>query len=198
MGVNVRTVQQFTVGSEVFSFNKTLSADSLLQKRLSVAGAKTGTLTTRTDDDTGSLTMAASHGIITGDTIDVYWSGGSRRGMTVGTVATNVVPIDGGTGDVLPAATTSITAQVVTEEPLVFAGDDATGIVVYAEAKSIVRLFTAGGEQFARHLEAGQVYIWSFGSGETNPVAGDAITELHVSQGSTTADQEIFVGVLLP
>jgi hypothetical protein len=82
-----------------------------------LAAAKTGTLTTRTDNDTGTLTMTAGHGITTGQTLDVYWAGGQRRGMTVGTVATNSVPIDGGAGDNLPANTTAITAMVPTSVP---------------------------------------------------------------------------------
>jgi hypothetical protein len=71
-----------------------------------------GTLTTRTDDDTGEVTLSPSHGVMTGHTLDVHWDDmgtpRSRTGMTAGTVATNVVPIDGGTGDNLPAATTDV------------------------------------------------------------------------------------------
>lgn len=69
---------------------------------------KRGTLTLRTNDTVGELTMEASHGIATGNTIYLYWAtggGGKRLAVTVGTVSGNVVPISGGTGDNLPALT---------------------------------------------------------------------------------------------
>jgi hypothetical protein len=71
-----------------------------------------GSLTTRTDADTGEITMStqiAPHGITTGEIVDVVWSRGWRLGMTVGTVSGNSVPIDGGEGDDLP---TVASAQV--------------------------------------------------------------------------------------
>lgn len=69
-----------------------------------------GELTTRTDADTGELTMAtANHGISTGDTVNLTWDGGSRSDVTVGNVSGTTVPIDGGTGTDLPATSTDIT-----------------------------------------------------------------------------------------
>lgn len=75
-----------------------------------------GTLTTRTDNDTGTLTLSSGHGVMTGNTVDVFWNdhANSRLGMTVGTVSGTSVPIDGGTGDNLPAAATAV--QVVNQD----------------------------------------------------------------------------------
>ena len=70
-----------------------------------------GTLTTRTDDDTGVLTLTSGHGVMTGNEVDVYWGEDgehSRLEMTVGTVSGTTVPIDGGTGDNLPATSTAV------------------------------------------------------------------------------------------
>ncbi|MBK9128182.1 MAG: hypothetical protein IPM13_10320 [Phycisphaerales bacterium] len=67
---------------------------------------KRGTLTTRTSDTAGTLTMESGHGIATGNTIHVYWDGGKRIGVTVGTVSGTSVPISGGSGDNLPDAST--------------------------------------------------------------------------------------------
>lgn len=74
-----------------------------------------GDLTTRTDDDTGTIT-ADSGSLTTGSTVSVSWSGGSRSGMTA-TVTTSTISIDGGTGDVLPAADTECTLTFANEEP---------------------------------------------------------------------------------
>jgi hypothetical protein len=73
--------------------------------------AKAGTLSTRTDNDTGTLTLGTGHGITDGDVVDIYWDGGVQHGAIVGTVAGNSVPFDGGTGDNLPDQGTAITVM---------------------------------------------------------------------------------------
>jgi hypothetical protein len=82
-----------------------------------VPHAAIGTLTTRTDDETGTLTMdEAAHGIETGNIINLSWATGARNTITVGTVSGTSVPIgadDEGTGDDLPIATTEVTASIV-------------------------------------------------------------------------------------
>lgn len=88
-----------------------------------ISPAKAGVLTVRTDFNTGSLTMASGHGIGTGNRLDVHWVDADginrhRRGMVVGTVASLVVPIDGGTGDNLPAAASVIAAMVPVPIPI--------------------------------------------------------------------------------
>ena len=82
---------------------------SELAVALSSADAKTGNISTRTSATVGTLTLAASHGITTGLTIDMSWAGGNRAGVAVGTVAVDSVPITGGTGDDLPTADTAVT-----------------------------------------------------------------------------------------
>ncbi len=73
-----------------------------------------GTLTTRTDDNTGVITLtsgtAAQYGISPASTINLVWATGSRTGMSVTGVAGNVVNLDVGSGDALPIVTTGITA----------------------------------------------------------------------------------------
>lgn len=71
---------------------------------------KAGTLTTRTSDSVGTLTMDSGHGITTGQGLDLYWDDGdgARIGMVVGTVSGDSVPVSGGAGFVLPSASTSV------------------------------------------------------------------------------------------
>lgn len=84
--------------------------------QLSIAAAKTGTLSTRTDNDTGTLTMSSGHGITTGATFDLYWVSGGvtyhQHTVTAGTVSGNSVPFDLGTGTNLPVQGTAIFAMV--------------------------------------------------------------------------------------
>src|SRR5678815_5092823 len=104
-----------TVDGTTYSRNTTVTADGVVRMDKTganvLAAAKVGQLTTRTDNDTGTLTMVAGHGITTGARLDIFWEEagvkGARYGVTVGTVATNSVPFDLGAGDNLP---TNLTA----------------------------------------------------------------------------------------
>ncbi len=71
-----------------------------------------GPLTTRTGDTEGTATLAADHGIETGDTVIVTWDGGLRENVTVGTVSGSSVELtDSGSGDTYPAQDTVITVM---------------------------------------------------------------------------------------
>ena len=65
-------------------------------------------LTTRTDADTGIATMASGHGVTTNDTVDIFWKAGRIHAMTVTASDATTIGIDGGSGDDLPIATTTI------------------------------------------------------------------------------------------
>lgn len=70
--------------------------------------AYAGSLTTRTDANTGVVTTTNTPtGIATNDIVDVYWSGGRRRQM-VATVSGSAITVDGGSGDDLPALSTAV------------------------------------------------------------------------------------------
>jgi hypothetical protein len=51
--------------------------------RATMSAGRAGTLSTRTDDNTGILTVASGHGITDADTVAVFWEGGSRHGVDV-------------------------------------------------------------------------------------------------------------------
>jgi len=71
-----------------------------------------GTLSTRTDDDTGVVTLSSGHGLQVNDKVTVAWPaspGGIRSLMTVTDVTGDDVTIDLGTGDVLPAQAAAVT-----------------------------------------------------------------------------------------
>jgi hypothetical protein len=164
-----------------------------------LAAAKVGQLTTRTDDNTGTLTMASGHGFTDGQRLDVYWSGGVRRGMTIGTVATNSVPVDLGAGDVLPTNLTAVTAQVPSEEAFAVEGDDLDFIAARSNRRAVVT-FTDGSnaELFAVVGELGGAnggaYQWRdpvkppipSDGGVTNPLAGDTVAKVFVSNGDSS------------
>jgi hypothetical protein len=156
--------------------------------------AKTGTLSTRTDNTDGELTMTAGHGITTGQIIDLYWTGGVRFGVVVGTVATNAVPISGGAGDNLPTASTAITAVVQLSVNLAIDGDETDILAVIFETTD-TSIRTAAHIQFrdASNDEIAEIdfvtnvpQVWDIAGGSANPFTGDPITNLKVSQANST------------
>lgn len=184
-GVTIQTQPVVRTNSGAIGLEDTLNA------------AKTGTLSTRTDANTGTLTMSAGHGITTGQVIDIYWAGGVQYGVTVGTVATNSVPIDSGIGDDLPLATTAITAVVQKAINLSIDGDNADILAVVLETVD-KNLRTAGHIQFRDSsnaqiaeidLVANIPQVWDIEGGSANPFTGNPITNMRVSQGNSTSTE---------
>lgn len=170
-------------------------ADSAVSAEITLPAGKAGTLTTRTDDNTGEATLGTGHGIESADVVDVYWDGGMRYGMTVGTVDGNDVPLDGGTGDNLPAQGTAV---VVTKQvPINVAIDgDAAEIIGLslemsdpsATSKGHVLFEDSDGDDIAAiPLSANQPLVYDLAGGASNPFTGDPIVSAAASNGSSSA-----------
>jgi len=159
--------------------------------------AKIGQLTTRTDNTDGELTMAASHGITTAAVIDLYWTGGVRYGVVVGTVATNAVPISGGSGDNLPSNMTAITAVIQKSINLAIDGDetDILAVILETNDKSVrtaahIQFRDASNDEIAEvDLITNVPQVWDIAGGSANPFTGDPITNLKCSQGNSTTTE---------
>lgn len=155
-----------------------------------LSAAKAGTLSTRTDNDTGVVTLTAGHGLSSG-TYDVHWTASglmySRRGMT-GTLSTNDMSLDGGTGTNLPAQSTSVTICLQSTFDCDFAGDNLKLLALSATQPAVFDLQENGGtSHLAVHVAAGDVYLWKNDGNWTNPVAGDTIGRIVCSSAGTTA-----------
>jgi hypothetical protein len=177
-----------SIGGLNFTQTKSRSVDqNIASKRMSNAG-KAGTLSTRTDNDTGVATLSTGHGISTGAKVDVYWSGGKRYGVTVGTVSGNTVPIDLGAGDNYPIATTVITLCVRITEPFIVDGDNIVNVAATCVARATV-LFADVSDAvlLAVEVSAGEVFNWSTFSSTVNPFAGFAITQLFITQSGAAS-----------
>jgi hypothetical protein len=160
-----------------------------------LAEAKPGTLSTRTDNTTGTLTMESGHGFTTAAVIDLYWSGGVRYGVIVGTVATNSVPISGGAGDNLPAQSTAITAVLESQANVFIDGDNAELLAIELRTNNRalrtaghVSFYDAGNALIAElDLVANVPQVYDIAAGITNPFTGNPITYTKISQGGTLA-----------
>lgn len=187
MAMQMKVTRNVSIGGKQFQQSKTVTADAAIIREVTLPAAKAGTLSTRTDANTGTLTLGSGHGVTTGARLDLYWVGGSRRGIVVGTVAGTSVPIDLGDGDDLPTATTEITAMVPQSEACIVAGDDVEGLAVYGTGRStFVFALTDDSESYARVIEALGTDNWRNGDGDANPLAGDAITQVFLSHGEIT------------
>jgi hypothetical protein len=166
-----------------------------------LAAAKIGVLTTRTNNTDGSLTMNAGHGITTGARLDIYWTvggvSGIARAATVGTVATNVVPFTGATGDVLPAAASAITAMVPTRLDVQLNGTNAVGILLQCDNGGMfVFATTVPAEIFSKGFYPlvptnVQTYSWLSVEGATNPLTGQTVRYCYISHGDSTATRKL-------
>jgi hypothetical protein len=192
-GVTANYTRSLSCAGLSFSLSSAISSDLAIPFSVSVAAAKVGALTTRTDDNTGTLTMNAGHGITDAQRLDVYWSGGSRRGMTVGTVATNEVPVDGGAGDVLPADETAVTAMVPSEEALVVTGNNAVTVAVSCPVGGTVVFATSANAEVYASVRTAAVPTssWVSDDGGTNPLAGGSVAKVFLSHGSSAAASTI-------
>lgn len=169
----------------------TIEADVSIKLKKTLIAAKTGQLTTRTDNDTGTLTMTGGHGIVTADKIFIFWTDPttgilmSRRSI-VGTVAVNSVPIDLGAGDNLPTNLTNVTVSVANSESVLVTGNSVTAIQFYAARNASVQVTDASDVELDAHtLEAGEAYLWYTGSGVTSPLAGDAVAKVKFGNGDS-------------
>jgi hypothetical protein len=141
--------------------------------------AKPGTLSTRTDNNTGTLTMEGGHGITTGDLVDIFWTDGngdvqSQKVVTVGTVSGNSVPFDLGSGTNLPAQGTSVTVMVLQYEPVVIGANNISSITISSTGKLNVHVYDDGLVYVSTIVvEAGGCFSWNNQTGLTTPIAID-------------------------
>ena len=185
-------------GGDTYKDERTVTAKQLIAKKIELPAAVAGSLTARTSASVGSVT-AAGHGLADGDTVDLYWADGARRGAVVGTIAGNVIPLTDGSGDDLPATGTAVTITGVTQESVGFDGDHAVAPAFRRGQRCTVILASGSGpyaEELARVLPQSGAYVWVNDRDETNPVAGDSITTLFLSQASPLASQTVYVGVM--
>jgi hypothetical protein len=167
----------------------------------SLPAGKAGTLSLRTDNDSGEATLGGGHGIETGDEIDIFWAGGSRYGVTVGTVDGNTVPFGAGggegAGDNLPAQATAIvvTKRKVITDGMTFAGNNLKMLVIHCP-KRIRFTFEsgAGAALLSLDLPANEPWSWLSDQGVTNPLAGVTPASLHLANGESDAAATVKVG----
>jgi len=153
--------------------------------------AQAGELTTRTGDTANVVTLAADHGLVTGDLVDLYWTGGLRYGMEA-TVDGVEVTLSGGAGSVLPAEDAEIVACKQFVVATSIDGDAAEVLVIsleYADGNVIqlghvdFRDVSATVKEF--DLTANEPLFVDIASDLANPLTGNPITACRASHNDT-------------
>ena len=172
------------------SIDATVSRDyeGSITEQGSLPAGKAGSLSTRTDDNTGVATLGAGHGFQTGDKVDVFWAAGSRYGMSA-TVSGNDVTIDLGGGDNLPDQGTNLVVTKRVAIAMAFSGDLLKLIVACCKTKRIRLTFEdAGGSSLlSRDLPLGEPWSWVSDQGVANPLAGGSVASVQAANGESDA-----------
>jgi hypothetical protein len=171
----------------------TRTGESKIEAEITLPVATAGTLTTRTDDNTGVITVT-SHSITTSDTVDVYWSTGRRYGVDVTAQDSTTISIDLGAGDNLPSTSTAV--KIVKQVPfnLALDGDNAKIVGFSYELAADtsdgfgcrVTLFDSADDTITGlDLDAFVPNVCDIEGGATNLYTGDPITDGVASNGSS-------------
>jgi hypothetical protein len=158
-------------------------------------------------DSTGEAPLATGHGLETGDTIDLYFAGGYRRGMSA-TVDGDDVALSGGTGSNCPPNGTAVILAQQAAVTLVVEGNNIKGIFGVASVRSLFCLVDSLGTVYPYELvpasdavETPKCLKWSTSNAGANPWADKTIVSATASSANTTApvspakNQPIIVGL---
>lgn len=201
--MNTGTIQQTaSVGGLSIQSNVQRQAEGQIGQSVTLPAAKSGTLSTRTGDTAGTLTLEADHGITDSEVINIFWMDAEgvyhcAYGATVGTVDGNDVPFTGASGDVLPTEGDAITASLVVEIDIDFDGDLAEMLAAGANKLAHIAFRDSTPTVLkAVLLLAAEGWSWISGQGITNPLAGNPVNDVLASNGDTTAEATLQIGVL--
>lgn len=160
------------------------TADGTIGYEVTLAAAKTVTAWVKTDANTAACDLPGGHGYANGN-FDVYWSGGQRHAVP-GTIITNALSLDGGSGTDFPAsATTGIVVCRHVAINTTIDGDNVKVIGIsleYADPASTkighVLMEDASDNDIANiDLDANVPLVYDIEGGVTNPFTGAIITE---------------------
>lgn len=194
MPQTVRGSVSVSINGRAYDMDVSTSDDLQGGAAPSVGPAATGTLTVRTDNDTGTVTAATGHGIVTADKVDIYWDGGSRYSMAA-TVTGDSVVLDAGAGDNLPLVGTAVTLMKQNVETPTITGDNISSFGVKAPNYAGTVLFQQadGTLIFPVVLDAGGAFSWTDQLGTDNPLAGFTVGKITFTSAGSGAAQDMYV-----
>jgi hypothetical protein len=198
---DVTISKQFSAAGKSFSHSQTISAPHVEAVEETIAVAQDASLTTRTSNTAGTLTMVnSSHGITTASHIDLYWL--DADGVTwhfahnalVGSVSGTSVPFSGAGGENMPAADSDIIAALVNTFSIDITGNNVAALLMGTDfAACQIVLIDSGGPTnlIIAPIQPNACYEYC---GEfTNPLAGDTVDTVHMSHADINAVHSVRV-----
>lgn len=166
-------------------------------QEVSVVNAAAGTLTTRTDNGNGVLTMGANHGIVNTDIIAIFGptSGVSYFG-TAGTVTANSITVAAAdNGDVLPVVNSAVTVGKIVDLDVDFDGDNVQILAAMSSTRGLVVFEDAGNAALdGQELTANEPYMYVYGLTGNNPLTGNAVDQIRIANGNSTTNATFKLG----
>ncbi len=193
MTQSATVVFNFTIGGIQFSSTETRTAEGAISQKITLPAGKSGLM----DSTTGVDGLTTGHGLVATDIIDLHYDDPStgehkvRRGLVIDTDAANAITFDetpAGIGDALPANDVAVVVSVQVVVNMDVTANELEILAVKSTVKSIVDFWDAAGSELAVLFVGGDSWFWlkDFSS-YANPLAGDIVDEVNVSNASTTA-----------
>jgi hypothetical protein len=184
------------IGGRTLSGLQSRTDESIELQEIDIPAGKAGTLTTRTDDNTGVITVASGHGITDADTVVVSWDGGIQRGVDVTATTATTISIDLGVGTNLPIATSAVVVAKTVSSILSVASNALKLLVIQNTNRvSCVVNDASNGALITLDIATGEGYQWVTSNGFAIPVSTTAIGELEIAN-CATSDTIVSVGIL--
>lgn len=181
-------------GGVTISSGTNYSGDGSASCEVTIPSGKSGTLSTRTDNDTGVATVSSNHGITTSDKVSVFWTGGRRYNMTVTATTSTTISVDSGSGDNLPSSSTAVVVSKDTNVVLSVDGDNAKIFALSMDipndqtSKAFVRAYDGSANVATFDMTMSTPLVYPIESGITNPITGNVVTSFYGSNANSTTD----------
>jgi len=171
------------------------SSGGIQPQEVTLTNAAAGTLTTRTDNTNGTLTMGANHGITNGAIITIFGATSVSYLATVGTVSGNSVPFVTAAGDVLPTANSAVTVGIVEDLDVDFDGDNLELLAAMSDRRGHIVFEDAGNTVVAAaELTASEPYMYVANMTASNPLTGNAIDQVRIANGNSSSNATFKLG----
>ena len=167
-----------------------------------VLPAQPGQLTTRTSGTAGTLTMQnANHGIVTGQRIDIYWTGGQCYNATVGTVSGASVPFTAVSGgSAWPSLNTEVVAGICLQvDGLAVNGANLSALFEVLPAGTsgyFVYDTSVPADVLADFVVGPAPNYWYTGGPGSNPLSTNTVASVWFSHNNTLQSVQMQAGLL--
>jgi len=138
--------------------------------------------------------LPTGHGFAGAEVIDIHWDdpvtgfAKCRYSTPIDAAAANSITLFAGSGDALPAEDTPVVISYLTYIDIDFDGDFAEIVAMKCSVNSFVNFTrTVGGVAKVVHLVADELWSWVSDQNVANPLTGNAIGYINLSNASVTA-----------